>query len=363
VTDINKKDSLDNDDYRGNGLFYKMTNAQYHMQRAADIHHYSSSQIKDANTDIELFHKQYITGEYKKSVSKQSQSNFDVGTYFHTAILEPHLLEEECAVWDGTRKTKGWKEFEKANEGKAIVVTADMGKIDNLIQATKESPVAMELLEGGVAELSCFVTLLVSPITLNIYSEDLEYMLTLNGWDQNHENYHEDDKLEDFIKVPVKVRADKINFEKGILVDLKSTTGNPKLESKIKKTTTDFNYALSAAMYLDVFNVHMLCSGDFEDSPELKIFWWIYSSKDMPVSKSWWGDEDTIKIGRAKWMAGVRAIAKSIRDEWEFYDEPGCLSPQSFEREWLEKPTNTNNIASRFERTEKLQAVKDEDLL
>ena len=164
------------------------------------------------------------------------------------------------------------------------------------------------------------------------------------------------------IKVPVKVRGDKINLEKGRLIDLKSTGKNPKSEYEIKSTTSDFSYDLSAAMYMDVFNAHFLCS-DETNATEIKEFWWIYASKAAPVCKSWVGDDETIAIGRAKWTAGIRAIAKGIRDGWEFYDEPGFLAPQNFEREWLTKGENEEKQTVRFPRVEKLIEQKDEDLL
>ena len=67
--------------------------------------------------DPEKFYKEYIT----KEIPRKEVSAFDVGTYFHTAILEPHLLEKECAVYPGAvRRGKEWdafKETVKVEEG------------------------------------------------------------------------------------------------------------------------------------------------------------------------------------------------------------------------------------------------------
>ena len=156
----------------------KLSNAQYHAAEGF----FSSSQFKIANEDIELFHKKYIT---KEIVDKEGNPAFDIGTYFHTAILEPHLLDKECVVMPGdikTRRGEKWNVFKAANEGKVILSANDYLKAQNLIAAAKDSPVLTDLLKGGESELSLF---------------------------------HE------FKGLKCKVRADYINLEQGYIVDLK----------------------------------------------------------------------------------------------------------------------------------------------
>ena len=82
-------------------IIKNMSNADYHKQHAPEDHYYSSSQLKTILDDAETFKKKYITRELE---DKSSNPVFDIGTYFHTAILEPHLLNEECAVFTGARR-------------------------------------------------------------------------------------------------------------------------------------------------------------------------------------------------------------------------------------------------------------------
>jgi hypothetical protein len=212
--------------------------------------------------DPELFHKMYITREIK---DKESSVAFDIGNYYHTAVLE--------------------------HEGKIILKIGDLLKAENLIKATKESPVAMELLTGGEPELSCFVELWVCPKSGAIYTEGLDYKLDLfKGWIQNH------DEVEiELVDIKIKVRADYINLEEGYVFDLKSTTGNAKDVHKTKNKISSYSYDLSAALYLDIFNAHFLCT-EGEDIPEFKTFWWTFASKDMQNCKSYWASEKNIQV-------------------------------------------------------------------
>ena len=79
---------------------------------------WSSSNLKTANEDMETFIKKYVT----KEIPREHINAFDIGTYFHTSILEPHKLDEECAVWGNQRRGKEWEEFQEKNKHKAIII-------------------------------------------------------------------------------------------------------------------------------------------------------------------------------------------------------------------------------------------------
>lgn len=55
------------------------------------------------------------------------------GRLVHMAVLEPASLAR-CAVWEGDKRTKAWKEFQAANEGREIL-TADQAESLNAISA------------------------------------------------------------------------------------------------------------------------------------------------------------------------------------------------------------------------------------
>ena len=272
------------------GLYRGISNEKYHEVLPWGEAFVSSSQLKDANEDIEVFHKKYIL----KEIERKEIPAFAIGTYYHTAILEPELLGEECAVYEGgIRKGKVWEEFKKTNAGKAIITAKEFLQADALIQATKDSPIAMSLLAEGEAEVS-------------LYTE-------LEG-------------------VKVKVRADWINFEKGYVLDLKSTTGNAKDVRKVQQKISSYCYDLSAALYLDAFNNELGKAGE----PLLEDWYWTFASKDFKNCRTYRASKHNLEVGRSKYKAALRLIKKYSELGWQFQDEIIELDAASWEKlEWL----------------------------
>ena len=272
----------------------ELSNEQYH----ATPDFFSSSQFKTANEDIELFHKKYIT---KELVDEGSNPAFDIGTYFHTAILEPENLDKECIVMPPeikTRRGAKWEEFKASHKGMIILSGNDYHKAENLITAAKESPILMDLLKEGKPELSLF---------------------------------------HNFKGLNVKVRADWINLEEGYIVDLKSTTGNCKDLHKTQGKISQYSYDLSAAFYIDVFNDWLGKQG----LPLLHTFYWGFASKDYCNSKTYGSTEEILAVGRAKYMKGLEEIKKGQKNEWQFYDEMGEIAPQKWEMDlWIKDQGN-----------------------
>jgi len=318
------------------GLNKDITNLEYHSQMSPEEHFYSSSQLKTMLDDPETFYKKYIT----KELGSDWIPAFDIGTYYHTAILEPHLLEKECAVYTGkVRRGKEWDVFKAQHEGKAIITKAEYEQAKNLIIATRNSQVAVDLLEGGVAEVSLFIEVYVKGGEVFILTNNKSvYKLGVSGWEiyANAPTY-----LKDALKLRLKVRADMMNIERGFILDLKSTKGNAKNVQKTRYKTSDFVYDLSAAMYVDLFNAWYIIQGE---APPFTTFWWIYASKDYSNCKSYWagigpggevGDK-TLRVGRAKWKKAAKDISRYHHLDWNIPDEPACLESLSFEDEWLE---------------------------
>lgn len=301
------------------GLVRDMSSEAYHSHPNT----FSSSQLKTILEDPEMFHRKYIT----KEIERESNSAFDIGTYFHTAILEPDKLTLECAVYTGVRRGKEWDAFKLLNVGKAIITSSELLQAENLIKAVKKSKIASHFLSKGEAEISCFADLYV--YAENIYCN--ESILTIDGWIIDSAGF--DLAFKHGLKITIKVRADLLGNE-GFILDLKSTTGNVKSEHTMRTKISAYSYDLSASLYLDVFTI---ATGKTYDK-----FIWTFASKDYGNCQNYVSSSDNTKIGRVKWMKAILLLAICIKNEWKFDDEMRILEPQFFEREHLK--TNTEEI-------------------
>jgi len=306
-------------------LVRDLSSNAYHTQANT----FSSSQLKTMLEDPEKFYKEYIT----KEVPRKEASAFDVGTYFHTAILEPHLLETECAIFTGAiRRGKEWDAFKEANLGKAIITKSEHDSALTMINAVKNSPIALSYLDGFEKEVSAFLDVYV--FDKNIYfifpyaTGDKLFILSRKGWSDDT-GISADDIKEFGVKIRLKVRADAISIAKKAISDLKSTTGNTKSEFFMRSKIDSYSYDLSASLYLDIFSAVA--------SEQMKEFAWIFASKDFGNCKTWIASDKNIMIGRAKWKLAVVELANYIANDWTFTDEASYLEPSFFQNEWLEK--------------------------
>lgn len=181
-----------------------MSNKDYHANRT----HLSSSKLKLLLESPEQFYQEFVLGNKEPEKEKPY---FLVGSYFHTLVLEPDKVEAEYAFWSGWQKRgKDYLEFVEANPGKSILSAAQKNAGEVLARATTANPIATKLLEGGIAEQSMFTM------------------------------------LQD---VPIKIRCDKMNTDKGYIIDLKSTS-HPTSIDFFRESVAMYGYDLSAALYL-----------------------------------------------------------------------------------------------------------------
>lgn len=306
-----------------NQLLTDLTSEEYHGMKGS----YSSSQLKTMLEDPELFYKKYITRE----TAKEENAAFDVGTFFHTAVLEPHMVETECLVYPGAvRRGAEWEKFKAENAGKVIVSKTERETVRKLVAAVNDSPISMGYLKTSQPEVSIFVEVYVIGGEIFGFRDDVCYCLLSNGWCPTTLDYEEDDIKEFGVKLVLKARADALDIERGIISDLKSTTGNAKDTSEMKNKVNSLNYELSAAYYLDVFT---LGSG-----VEFHTWNWIFASKDYGNARTYKATDKNIMVGRAMWKESIVLIAKYVSSEWQFYDSLGEIGPTSFKSdEWLNR--------------------------
>jgi hypothetical protein len=275
--------------------------------------------------DPEVFYKKYVT----KEIGRESLPAFDVGTYFHTAVLEPEKLEEECAVFGGgIRRGKEWDDF-KANAGsRAIITKSEKETADKLIAAIKGSPVCMSFLDSSKPEVSAFIEIYVLGEDVYSIKDETVHILVSVGWVPALDI--EPDSLAEFgTKIILKTRADALGMGTGIISDLKSTTGNCKNAHEMQGKVNSYQYDLSAALYLDVFS--MASNEDYHT------FVWLFASKDMGNARAYRATDKNIMVGRAKWKKAILDLAFYLNNNWTFTDSLGEIGPSVYSLEWLER--------------------------
>lgn len=181
------------------------TNAGYHADRT----HLSSSMLKLLLTDRQRFYEKWILNMEQD----ESKPAFEEGTVTHSLILEPEKVASEYAFYEGLRRAgKHYEDFVAANPGKRIILASTRLKAEKHKAALERRPEAQSLFQNGKSEENLFGNIL---------------------------------------GVPVKARADYINVDDGIIVDLK-TSALPSDADIFKSTVGDYMYDLSAALYCKI---------------------------------------------------------------------------------------------------------------
>lgn len=216
------------------GLKYGLnvcTNAEYH----ADTQFLSSSSYKLILDDLPRFHKEKILGIKEDDGDKPY---FVEGSYTHTLILEPEMLDKEYAVYPGKmRAGNKWLEFKEENSNKQIITAPQVERCLAYEEAYNELANKINLIQRGEAEQTI----------CGVYSG-----------------------------IDTKVRFDYINVDEGYIVDVK-TSSSPVDRDNFMQTMTRYKYDLSAALYLALaedyygkpFDFYFACIGKKEGRAEL----------------------------------------------------------------------------------------------
>ena len=174
---------------------------------------------------------------------KPKTSAMVIGGYFHTAILEPHKLKSFKIIKSSTRNTKVYKEM---SGGEICLLQHEVDKIELMKEAIMDNKICRELIDGlGTVEYEM-------PGVTEIFG---------NKW---------------------KGKADVVNHDERLIIDLKTTSDI----DKFRWSASKFNYDSQAYIYSNLFGYEMLfmvidketlqiglldCSPDFYSSGEDKV--------------------------------------------------------------------------------------------
>ena len=170
-----------------------------------------------------------------------------IGGYFHTAILEPNKLKSFRIIESSTRNTKKYKEM---SEGEICLLQHEVDKIELMTEAMMDNRICRSLIRGSTN----------SGINVEYEIPGITELFS-NKW---------------------KGKADVINHEEKLVIDLKTTSDI----DKFRWSASKFNYDSQAYIYSNLFGYEMLfividketlqiglfdCSPDFYKSGEEKV--------------------------------------------------------------------------------------------
>ena len=199
------------------------------------------------------FGQQYLSNSDIKTLLKnpldlhkptKSNPNFLVGGYFHTAILEPDKIKSFKIIESSSRNTKVYKEM---SGGELCLLQHEVDMIEALVDKMMNNNVCRDLISPTVADVD--------------YEEPAIAEINGQMW---------------------KGKADILNHEEQLIIDLKTTSDLDKFRWNAKK----YNYDSQAYIYRELFGYEMIfiaidkntgkiglfdCSPDFYQSGKDKL--------------------------------------------------------------------------------------------
>jgi exodeoxyribonuclease VIII len=251
-----------------NGFNKNIPNEVYHANRT----HVSSSVLKTALKNMDEFKRIYVDGGESPKFNMEAM---DFGSYIHTLILEPHLIESEFAFWEGSimreDDAEEWESFLKENENKIIITKEQVKHGKKLLENFYRKEILYNgkmvllnsLFTGGEAEETCCTS--------------------LEG-------------------VDVKVRFDYRDGKRFFINDIKTTSSAIRSKKDVEKVCRSFEYDLSAALYCDVVEK---ITGDKHD------FYFTFISKKDGGSTIWKASEEMLERGRRKYREALKRIKRA----------------------------------------------------
>lgn len=241
------------------GVNLGFSNAEYH----ADKSYHSSSQLKLINDDPSEFERQILKGEREQLEG----SYLDIGSFVHTLLLEPHMLDQEYAIAHECfqRRGKSWTAFVEKHEGSGkVLLSASMAEQGRAYAASvKACPPALELLAHAKKQ------------------NELSICRIIDG-------------------VPCKVRWDN-GVAGEFMLDIK-TTAKPSGIDYFRETIYEYEYDFSAAMYKRVADEHY---AEVLQRPVDHVYYWLVISKEDHQADLYRAKQSTLAGGLKKFNESI----------------------------------------------------------
>ena len=177
-----------------------------------------------SNSDISTL----LTNPLALGNPQKPNINFLVGGYFHTAILEPDKLKKYKVIESTTRNTKAYKEI---SGGEMCLLQHEVDNLELLIDTMHSNNVCSELIKG-----------------INVEYEQPGIKKIEGLW--------------------WKGKADIVNHDEKLVVDLKTTSDITKFRSSAFR----YNYDSQAYIYSKLFGYDMLFIAIDKNTHQIGIF-------------------------------------------------------------------------------------------
>lgn len=229
------------------GVFYDMDIREYHNHKGL-----SSTQFQDLNLSVAIYENRHLF--------KYESEAFNIGNLNHTALLEPHLLDEYIETTTQSFNTTETKRLMEHYVNKIVV---PKGSTEIAKERAKK-------------------VMIVYKDEVNLSMKEVSFIV-----------------FDESIGLYRKARADMWLPNQGIVLDYK-TSKETTPEAFRRKSIPSFNYDLSAAWYMDTIN--MTIEKFNLPYPKITQFGWIVSPNYMPY-KPYGGaaGPSIIEKGRSKY--------------------------------------------------------------
>lgn len=177
-----------------------------------------------SNSDISTL----LTNPLALGEPSKPSAAFLVGGYFHTAILEPDKLKKYKVVESSTRNTKAYKEI---SGGELCLLQKEVDQIELMTDKIMENDVCRSLIKGTKVE-------------------------------------YEQPGITELEGLQWKGKADIVNHEESLIIDLK-TTGDI---TKFRSSAWRYNYDSQAYIYSKLFGYEMIFMAIDKNTHQIGIF-------------------------------------------------------------------------------------------
>lgn len=253
-----------------NGFNEKCSNEEYH----GDREYKSSSALKLILKDPRQYYKNYVLNEPQDFNSDA----LSIGSYAHTRILEPHLVEEEYAVFTGSRRSgPDWTKFKEDNEGKTLLTSSQKSLVDSMIDSYKATHVKLGK-PGNEKEV------MISSFFEGGFAEE-----TLCGEINGYK-----------VKTRFDYRKEFDDF--GSINDLKTTGSSMGTKAEVEEICAYWDYDLSAALYVDLVS---------QETGKPHDFYFIFISKKNYETKIFKASEEMLSRGREKYLRAIEILKEA----------------------------------------------------